>query len=223
MKKKIELLMAFLLLIGAIIASKKLSEIVEDASSKDLKKEDVIIVIDPGHGGEDPGKVGINDALEKDINLSISEKLRLLLEEEGIQVIMTREDDFVPESKKEDLKKRVELINEVNPDIVVCVHQNSFTNETVAGPQVFYHGSSEISKKIAQTLQEELWLIDEEHQRQIKGNENYYMLSQTEVPTVIVECGFLSNSKDAEKLITDEYQDQVAQAICTGITKWLDK
>lgn len=222
MKKKIELFMAFLLLIGAIVASKKLSELVEDVSSKDLKKEEVLIVIDPGHGGEDPGKVGVNDALEKDINLKIAEKLRDLLEEESIQIVMTREDDFVPESKNEDLKKRVELINEVNPDIVVCIHQNSFTDPSVAGPQVFYHGSSEISKRIAQTLQEELWLIDEENKRQIKGNESYYMLSQTEVPTVIVECGFLSNLEDAEKLVTDDYQEQIAQAICSGIIKWLD-
>ena len=223
MKKKIELLMALLLLIGAIVASKKLSEMVEDASSKELKKEDTIIVIDPGHGGEDPGKVGVNDALEKEINLKIAEKLKALLEEKGIQIVMTREDDFVPESKMEDLKKRVELINEVNPDIVVCVHQNSFTDQTVAGPQVFYHGDSEVSKMIAQTLQEELWLVDEEHRRQIKGNENYYMLSETKVPTVIVECGFLSNAADAEKLVTEEYQDQIAEAICAGITKWLDK
>lgn len=223
MKKKIELLMAFLLLIGAIVASKKLSEMVEDASGKNLKKGETIVVIDPGHGGEDPGKVGVNDALEKDINLKIAEKLRLLLEENGIQIVMTREDDFVPESKREDLKKRVELINEVNPDIVICIHQNSFTNQAVAGPQVFYHGDSEISKMIAQTLQEELWLVDEEHQRQIKGNENYYMLSETNVPTVIVECGFLSNAADAEKLVTEEYQDQIAKAICLGITKWLDK
>ena len=215
--------MAFLLLIGAIVASKKLSEMVEDASGKNLKKGETIVVIDPGHGGEDPGKVGVNDALEKDINLKIAEKLRLLLEENGIQIVMTREDDFVPESKREDLKKRVELINEVDPDIVICIHQNSFTNQTVAGPQVFYHGDSEISKMIAQTLQEELWLVDEEHQRQIKGNENYYMLSETNVPTVIVECGFLSNAADAEKLVTEEYQDQIAKAICLGVKKWLDK
>ncbi len=223
MKKKIELFMAFLLLIGAIVASKKLSEIVEDVSSKNLKKDEVVIVIDPGHGGEDPGKVGVNEALEKDINLKIAEKLRVLLEDEGIQIVMTREDDFVPESKKEDLQKRVELIHEVNPDIVVCVHQNSFTDQTVAGPQVFYHGDSETSKRIAQTLQEELWLVDEENKREIKGNESYFMLSETKVPTVIVECGFLSNANDAEKLITEEYQEQIAQAICTGITKWLDK
>lgn len=223
MKKKIELFMAFLLLIGAIVASKKLSDLVQDVSGKNLEKEEVLLVIDPGHGGEDPGKVGVNNALEKDINLQIAQKLKDLLEEKGIQIVMTREDDFVPESKNEDLQKRVELINELSPDIVLCVHQNSFTDQTVAGPQVFYHGDSEISKKIAQTLQEELWLVDEEHQRQIKGNENYYMLSQTQVPTIIVECGFLSNEEDAKKLTTEEYQEQIAQAICTGITKWLDK
>ena len=223
MKKKIELFMAFLLLIGAIVASKKLSEYVEDVSSKQLEKEEVMIVIDPGHGGEDPGKVGVNGALEKELNLKIADKLKKLLEEKNIQVVMTREDDFVPESKREDLQKRVDLINEVKPEIVICIHQNSFTDQTVAGPQVFYHGSSEISKQIAQMLQEELWLVDEEHQRQIKGNENYYMLSETEVPTVIVECGFLSNAADEEKLKTEEYQDQIAHAICTGITKWLDK
>lgn len=223
MKKKIELFMAFLLLIGAIVASKKLSEFVEDVSSKQLKKDEVLIVIDPGHGGEDPGKVGVNGALEKELNLKIADKLKKLLEEKNIQIVMTREDDFVPESKREDLQKRVDLINEVKPEIVICIHQNSFTDQTVAGPQVFYHGGSDISKQIAQMLQEELWLVDEEHQRQIKGNESYYMLSETEVPTVIVECGFLSNAADEEKLKTEEYQDQIAHAICTGITKWLDK
>ena len=222
MKKKIELFMAFLLLIGAIVASKKLSELVEDVSSKNLKKEEVLIVIDPGHGGEDPGKVGVNDALEKDINLKIAEKLRVLLEDEGIQVVMTREDDFVPESKKEDLQKRVELIREVNPDIVVCVHQNSFTDQTVAGPQVFYHGDSEISKKIAQTLQEELWLVDEENKREIKGNESYFMLSETKVPTVIVECGFLSNLEESKKLVDDTYQQKLAWAIHLGILQYLN-
>ena len=215
--------MAFLLLIGAMVASKKLSEFVEDVSSKQLEKEEVMIVIDPGHGGEDPGKVGVNGALEKELNLKIADKLKKLLEEKNIQIVMTREDDFVPESKKEDLQKRVDLINEVKPEIVICIHQNSFTDQTVAGPQVFYHGGSDISKQIAQMLQEELWLVDEEHQRQIKGNENYYMLSETEVPTVIVECGFLSNAADEEKLKTEEYQEQIAHAICTGITKWLDK
>lgn len=214
--------MGILLLLGVIVMSKKLSEIVEDVF-QNVEPREALIVIDPGHGGQDPGKVGVNDALEKDINLAIAEKLRKNLEDMGVQIVMTREDDMVPDGKKEDLKKRVDLINEVKPELVVCIHQNSFTNQTVAGPQVFYHGESDVSKEISQMLQEELWQIDTEHKREIKGNESYYMLSETSVPTVIVECGFLSNPQDAEKLITEEYQQQVASAICTGIIKWLDK
>ena len=215
--------MAMLLLIGVIVASKKLSDLVEDVTSEAFGVKETIIVIDPGHGGEDPGKVGVNDVLEKDINLQIAERLKEFLEDEGIQIIMTREDDFVPSSKKEDLQKRIDLINEVEPDIVICIHQNSFTSSTAAGPQVFYHGSSDVSKEIATYIQQELWLVDEVNQREIKGNENYYMLSQTKVPTVIVECGFLSNTQDTEKLVTEEYQEKIAEAICTGTIKWLDK
>ena len=88
---------------------------------------------------------------------------------------------------------------------------------------MFYHGSSDVSKEIATYIQQELWLVDEVNQREIKGNENYYMLSQTKVPTVIVECGFLSNTQDTEKLVTEEYQEKIAEAICTGTIKWLDK
>ncbi len=223
MKRKIELSMAILLLLGAIVVSKKLSDYVEEVSGKQLKSDEIIIVIDPGHGGEDPGKVGVNDALEKDINIQIGLKLKTLLEDEGLQIIMTREDDNVPTKKREDLESRIALINEVKPDLVICIHQNSFTDPTVAGAQVFYHGSSDISKEIAQVIQEELWLMDEEHKREIKGNESYYMLSETKVPTVIVECGFLSNQEDAEKLTTEEYQNEIANAINTGIIKWLDK
>ena len=214
--------MGILLLLGVIVMSKKLSEIVEDVF-QNVDSGEILIVIDPGHGGQDPGKVGVNDSLEKDLNLKIAEKLRQRLEEEGIQIVMTREDDMVPDGKREDLESRVSLINEVKPNMVICIHQNSFTNPSVAGPQVFYHGESDVSKEIAQVLQEELWLIDEEHKREIKGNESYYMLSETTVPTVIVECGFLSNQQDAEKLITEEYQQQVAEAICAGVIKWLDK
>ena len=223
MKRKIELLMALLLLIGVLVVSQKLGEIVSNVSKEMIDVEEIVLVIDPGHGGEDPGKVGVNEALEKDINLKIGMNLKELQEDEGIQVIMTREDDQVPDGKMNDLKQRVDLINEVNPQLVVCVHQNSYTNPTVAGPQVFYHGGSDVSEEIAQYIQEELWLVDAEHQREIQGNENYYMLSETKVPTVIVECGFLSNQEDAEKLVMEDYQMKVAEAIYAGVTKWLDK
>ena len=134
LKRKIELLMTLLLLIGAIVASKKLSQLV---TSENVSEGRQIVVIDAGHGGNDPGKVGINNALEKDINLAIAKKVEILLEEHGIQVVMTREDDTSEESKLADMKKRVALINEVKPVIAVSIHQNSYSDSGIKGAQVF--------------------------------------------------------------------------------------
>ena len=135
---------------------------------------------------------------------------------------MTRENDEVPGDNKADLQERVKLINDTKPSIVVCIHQNSFTDASAKGPQVFYYTGSESSANAAQILQEEFRTMDEENTRQIKANDSYFLLKRTEVPAVIVECGFLSNYEEAQKLITEEYQDQIAAAICNGIIKWLD-
>lgn len=220
MKRKIELCMVLLLLVGAIVASKKLSELTADVSQEKTTK---VVVIDPGHGGEDPGKVGVNEALEKDINLAIAKKVKACLEEKGIKVIMTREDDNVPEAKMEDLKERVKLINDTRAPLTVCIHQNSYTDPAVWGAQVFYYSESAEGKEAAQMMQEEFKKIDTENKREIKANDTYYMLKNTKVTTIIAECGFLSNPEEANKLTTEEYQDQVARAICEGIVKWVDK
>jgi len=218
-KRKIELCMALILLLGAIFVSKKLSTLV---TSGELK-EDILIVVDAGHGGKDPGKVGVNNALEKDINLQIAVKIKDLLEEQGIEVLMTREDDSSGESKMEDMKKRVDLINKAEPTIVVSIHQNSYSQENVKGAQVFYYSESEISKEAAELMQQELKNIDNTNTRSVKENSSFYMLKKTKVPTIIVECGFLSNMEEAEKLTTDSYQSTMAEAICVGILKWIDK
>lgn len=223
MRRKIELFMVLFLLIGAIVASWKLSELTASVSGGQENMGEPVIVIDPGHGGEDPGKVGVNDALEKDVNLQIALKLKALLEEKGIKIVMTREDDEVPKDNKEDLQERVKLINDTNPNIVVCIHQNSFQDADVKGAQVFYYTGSESSEQAAQMLQAEFMTMDENNNREIKANDTYFLLRKTKVPAVIVECGFLSNYEEAEKLVTEEYQDQIAQAICMGIIKWLDK
>ena len=226
MKRKIELFMVLFLLIGAIVASYKLSEwtadVVKDKVSA-IDRDKPVIVIDPGHGGEDPGKVGINDILEKDINLQISMKVRDLLEEVGITVVMTRENDKVPDRKKEDLGERVELINKTRPTLALCVHQNSYTTPDIFGAQVFYHTKTEEAENVATLVQESMRAIDPNNKREIKENDTYYMLKFSEVPTIIVECGFLTNPTEAQKLTTEEYQDEVAFAICEGIVKWLDK
>ena len=225
MKRKIELFMVLFLLIGAIVASYKLSEWTSDVVKdkvNEIDKSNPVIVIDPGHGGEDPGKVGVNDILEKDINLQISMKIRDLLEEVGIEVVMTREDDKVPDRKKEDLENRVELINKTRPTLALCVHQNSFTTPDIYGAQVFYHTKTAEAEDVALLVQESMRAIDPTNKREVKKNDTYYMLKFSEVPTIIVECGFLTNQTEAQKLTTEEYQNDVAFAICEGIVKWLE-
>jgi N-acetylmuramoyl-L-alanine amidase len=224
-RRKIELFMVLFLLMGAIVVSWKLSEWTSDVVKQGAKKqkEEIVIVVDPGHGGEDPGKVGANDILEKDLNLQIAQKVRTLLEDAGITVVMTREDDKVPKAKKEDLDERVRLINDTNPKLALCIHQNSYPDESVKGAQVFYHTTTEQAVDVADIVQEELRKVDPENKRQIKENNTYYMLKYSKVPTIIVECGFLTNPEEAAKLTEEEYQDQLAQAICEGVIKWLDK
>ncbi len=226
LKRKIELGMTLLLLIGIIIASRKLSQVVTSntvAENNEIESEEIVVMVDAGHGGKDPGKVGVNDALEKDINLSVAKKLKECLEESKIQVMMTREDDTAEDTKLGDMKKRVELINEVKPTIVVSIHQNSYSDQSIRGAQVFYFTHSKSSEEAAAIMQEELRKMDAENARAIKANDTFYMLKKTEVPTIIVECGFLSNPTEAEKLTTEEYQQQLADTICSGVIKWLDK
>ena len=210
--------MTLLLLIGMIIASRKLSQLV--TSDKVEARKD-IVVIDAGHGGDDPGKVAVNGALEKDINLKIAKKVEQYLEKNGVQVVMTREEDVAEESKRGDMEKRVALINEVKPVITVSIHQNSYSDASVKGAQIFYYTNSEESKQAASMMQEELRTVDTENTRQIKSNDSFYMLKNTEGPVIIVECGFLSNPEEAEKLVTEEYQQQMAETIGKGILDWI--
>ena len=223
MKRKIELFMILFLLMGAIVVSWKLSELTANVSKeeKKAKKEEVVIVVDPGHGGEDPGKVGTNDVLEKDLNLQIAKKVKKLLEEAGIKIVMTRTNDKVPDAKKEDLNQRIKLINETKPKLALCIHQNSYPDAKIKGAQVFYHTITPEAEDVASIVQEQLRTVDPTNTRQIKENDTYFMLKNTQVPTIIVECGFLTNPDEAAKLTQEDYQDQLAQAICEGVVKWL--
>ncbi len=226
LKNKIKLVLAFLAVLGIIVISQKLSEYV---ASTRVESEEICVVVDAGHGADDPGKVGVNNVLEKDLNLQIAKKVKYNLEKAGVSVIMTREDDqgfydnTASNKKVADMEKRVELINGTKPEVVVSIHQNSYSDGSVKGAQVFYYANSKEGEALATLMQEELRTFDSENTRQIKANDTYYMLRKTEVPTIIVECGFLSNAKEAEKLTQEDYQESVAQAICSGIIKWLDK
>lgn len=182
-----------------------------------------LIVIDPGHGGLDGGKVGVNGVEEKEINLKISLKIENILKEKGIQVIMTRTgDERLADSQVEDLKTRVELMNEANPMLVVSIHQNSYHEEGVSGAQVFYYTDSVESERAAGIIQQALKEIDPKNTKEAKANRTYYILKKTEVPVVIVECGFLSNYEEAERLADEEYQQKVAEAVTGGVLRYMD-
>jgi N-acetylmuramoyl-L-alanine amidase len=190
--------------------------------------KEYIVVIDAGHGGFDPGKVGVNGELEKDINLAIANKLKAYLEYSGYVVVMTREDEngLYNESsknkKREDMNKRKQIINSSDGDILVSIHQNSFQQEKYRGAQVFYYAASDEGKKLAEFIQKEIKIFaDNTNNRQIKDSNSYFMLKQTNIPGVIVECGFLSNYQEAELLSSDLYQDRIAWAIYIGISKFL--
>lgn len=200
----------------------------ESQENTDIDFSDKCVVIDSGHGGIDPGKEGCGGILEKDINLAISFKLKELLEQSQIKVVMTRTDDagLYQESdtnkKIADMKKRCSIINESNANLVVSVHQNSFQSSLVKGAQVFYYKHSAEGKKLAEILQGQLIEgLDSENKRAAKEDHTYYLLINTKIPTVIAECGFLSNTEEAELLCTEEYQKKVAKALYEGIVKYL--
>ena len=220
MRRKIELMVLLLILAGLLSLSKNLQKYV---SSGNVVAAGKVIVIDSGHGGDDPGKIGINQAKEKDVNLKIAKKVKKRLKKEGWKVVMTREEDVMlgdaekGNRKIHDMKARVELINKTMPAMAVSIHQNSYQEAEIRGAQVFYYSHSQDGKRMAETMQRALLMADEENTRQAKGNDTYYLLKRTEVPTIIVECGFLSNPQEAEKLTEDGYQKKLAQAITSGI------
>lgn len=218
--EKIKWIGVLLFLIALIYGGHRLSIVV----ASNILQDEKIVVIDAGHGGDDPGKIGINDALEKEINLKIAKEIKKHLEDAGITVVMTREnDDSLSNSKTEDLQERVKIIDGSKAEIAVSIHQNSFSSETEKGAQVFHYSESEEGIKLAQTLQNHLKLMDSENRREIKENDTYFLLKRTKTPTVIVECGFLSNWEEAEKLAGDEYQKEIAQVISEGILTYMNQ
>ena len=217
--------MGVVLLVAAGFLAKRGAIYVQQSK---VGEEKTCIVIDAGHGGTDPGKIGINGKKEKDINLQIAKELKKKLEKEGIEVVMTRESDeglynsSSRNKKVDDMKKRCKIIDEAKPVFTISIHQNSYPEEYVKGAQVFYYGQSQEGKELAEILQESMvQQLEKENHRTAKANESYYLLKKTESPTVIVECGFLSNSEEAKLLADKDYQKKVAEAIHTGIKKYL--
>lgn len=186
-----------------------------------------IIVIDVGHGGSDPGKVSTDGIKEKDINLQIALYLKDYLIAQDYTVYLTREtdcnlyDENVSNKKTSDLNNRIQFFQKKKAAYVVSIHQNSYPDASPHGAQCFYFEGSVEGKAFAESIQDSLLNLDSTNTRAAKSSGSYYLLKHSDVPSVIVECGFLSNPEETAKLTDSNYQKQVAHAICSGISNYI--
>ena len=229
-KHLIETGMAVLMLLCFYILSREAAETAGKLVnvSGNIKEEKVILV-DAGHGGADSGMIGVDGLKEKGINLEISVKLKKVLEKRGYTILMTREEDKglyeenTKNMKAQDLQNRIAMIKEYKPLLAVSIHQNSFPDASVSGPQVFYFEQSAESSAIASVMQDTLNnSLNPPKPRVCKSNNDYYILKKTPTPIIIVECGFLSNETEAALLVTDAYQEKLVRAVYLGAITYLE-
>lgn len=223
MKKYVFIYSCFLLFLIAVFPfCHKLSK-----QAVALHRNKTTIVIDVGHGGSDPGKVGIQGIKEKDVNLAIARYLKDYLIAEDYTVYMTREtdqglyDESVSNKKKSDLSNRIQFLQKKNASCMISIHQNSYPDTIQHGAQTFYYEGREEDKNFAQYVQDSLLAFDPSNTRQIKSNTSYYILKNAQVPSILIECGFLSNPEETANLTDPNYQKQIAYAITIGTCRYL--
>lgn len=221
--------MTLLLLVSVFFLSRQGAALQAEHAASLSVTESPVVVLDAGHGNSDPGKIGVDGVLEKDINLSITQYLKDYLEQAGVTVVLTREDDspLYQESdsnkKRGDMKTRITKIEDAHPTIAVSIHQNSYPDLSVSGPQVFYYTASKEGQSLAETIQKNFThAVGDKNTRKAKANQDYYLLLHTSCPIVICECGFLSNPEECSKLQDEDYQKKMAWSIYLGIMEYLN-
>ncbi len=225
--KKVHLAIFICLIIcacGIIVVT--LSEAVEVNTTPATNKT---VILDAGHGAPDYGTQSASGTTEQELNLQITLKLQQVLEQSGVKVILTRNDengiyevdkDSIRAKKISDMKNRVYIGNSSDADIYLSIHMNYYTESQYNGWQTFYQSSSVNSKKLATLIQESLNENIEQNKRIPMAIKGAYIMDKVTIPAVIVECGFLSNKGDEEKLKTDSYQSSLAWGIYVGIQKY---
>ena len=231
MKKKLVFWVLFCASI-ALFAMQTMQAFGVVAFHADFFEKKGVVVVDAGHGGEDGGAVGVNGAMEKDINLAIALELEAYLKQNNFEVIMIRDSDCsvgdqslgtIAERKRSDTKNRLQAVEEAGECIVISIHQNHFTESQYDGAQVFYSGNRPESAELAETIRANIVSsLQPENKRQNKQAEkNIYLMYHCQVPAVLVECGFLSNPAEADRLNTESYQKEMAAAIYNGLIDYL--
>ncbi len=184
------------------------------------------IVIDAGHGGIDNGSIGYSGTLESEINLWYAKTLQQYCTEFGFFVTMTRTNDnglyspFAKNKKKDDMKQRQKIIEDTSPDMVISIHMNSFPESSSRGAQVFYAKDSAEGKLLADSIQDQ-FVKNLVKPRQSSEVGDYYIVNCTTAPSVIVECGFVSNPEEEQLLLQEDYKDKVCYSVVCGILKYL--
>ena len=193
-------------------------------------KEGHVVMLDPGHGGYDPGAITSQGVYEKSINLQIAQKVKEMLGPSGIAVFLTREEDidYAPDGvkgnntkKQIDLNHRIDIANEAKANVFVSLHVNATATGQNSGAETFYHYKSESGKGLAVLIQQELIKIQGMNRRSAKPG-NFYVIKNTSMPAVIVEVGYLSSPKEQKKLQQSWYQEQLSRAIAKGIANYFE-
>ncbi|MDP4125410.1 MAG: N-acetylmuramoyl-L-alanine amidase [Bacillota bacterium] len=189
-----------------------------------------VVMLDPGHGGYDPGTITNQGVYEKEINLQIAQKVREMLGPSGIKVLLTRDEDidYVPNGvkgkqtkKQTDLNRRIEMAKEAQADVFVSLHVNATASGKQSGAESFYHYRSESGKSLAEFIQQELIKITGMNRRIAKPGD-FYVINNSSMPAVIVEVGYLSSPKERQKLQQSWYQEQLSRAIAKGIANYFE-
>ena len=189
-----------------------------------------LVIIDAGHGGEDPGAIGATGVYEKDLNLSIAKELGAALEAEGFAVVYTRTDDKLLYTEEEnikgirkisDLKNRCKIAEEYPSAIFVSIHMNSFGESKYSGLQVYYGTEDSSSNRLAINIQKNVAeRLQPENKRAVKAGKSMYLMQKIKNPCVLIECGFLTNTDECKKLSEKEYQKSLSSAIVCGIIEY---
>lgn len=213
---------------GFCIVGKKLSEDRGIASAVGVDTVAKTVIIDAGHGGEDGGAVGVNGVYEKELNLDIALVLRDMLKSAGYEVIMTREDDvllydktsdYKGHKKQQDLASRLKLAQDNEDAIFISIHMNSFPIEKYCGLQVYYSKNSDESARLAEAVQSNTAkYLQTYNKRKIKAaDKSIYLLDRMSNPSILIECGFLSNAAECERLSDAEYRKKLSFVIFRSI------
>ncbi len=202
-----------------------------EANSNISKK---LIVLDAGHGGEDGGAVGTNGILEKELNLETSVVLETYLRFAGFEIVQTRTEDillydrsadYTGRKKMLDLAARLKIAEELTPDLFISIHMNAFPDGRYSGLTVYYSPNDPRSKVAAELMQNRVVLsLQPNNNRELKkAGGNIYLLDRLNCPSILVECGFLSNEEECAKLSTEEYRRKLSLVLFSSISSFFQE